>query len=153
MSIIDLIFARTAVAAFLLLLQDGTRHWSRYLLWLIGIVQAAIYGLSVGGIFKQCSLVEKLWDPSIPGTCNGIAASAVDGYVAGGKYGFNCCSVRLQFIHTRKDRLTKRSLFQEVGAFSDFFLAAYPIFIIREIQHMKRATKIGICLILGGGVV
>ncbi|KAJ5351996.1 hypothetical protein N7452_000970 [Penicillium brevicompactum] len=123
-SIIDLIFARTAVAAFLLLLQDGIYHWSRYLLWLIGIVQAAIYGLSVGGIFKQCIPVEKLWDPSIPGTCKGIAASAVDGYVAGG-----------------------------IGAFSDFFLAAYPIFIIREIQHMKRATKIGICLILGGGVV
>ena len=98
MSIIDLIFARTAVAAFLLLLQDGMHHWSRYLLWLIGIVQAAIY--SVGGIFKQCSPVEKLWDPSIPGTCNGIAASAVDGYVAGGKYGFNCCSVRLQSMHT-----------------------------------------------------
>lgn len=28
-SILDLIFARIAVAAFLILLQDGTWHWSR----------------------------------------------------------------------------------------------------------------------------
>lgn len=84
-SILDLIFARIAVAAFLLLLQDGTWHWSRYLLWLVGVVQAAIYALSVGMILKQCSPIEKLWNPGIPGACHGIAATAVDGYVAGGK--------------------------------------------------------------------
>lgn len=39
-------------------------------------------------ILKQCSPIEKLWNPGIPGACHGIAATAVDGYVAGGKWDF-----------------------------------------------------------------
>ena len=87
-AILDLIFARIAVASFLLLLQERTRHWSRYPLYLVGAVQTVISILSVTFIFKQCTPVEKLWNPSLPGKCDGITASWARqiGYIHGGMY-------------------------------------------------------------------
>lgn len=40
-----------------------------------------------------------------------------------------------------------------IGAFSDFFLAGYPVYIIGRLQVMKLSTKVGLCLIMGGGLM
>lgn len=40
-----------------------------------------------------------------------------------------------------------------IGVFSDIALAFYPIYLIGPLQHMKMSLKIGLCLILGGGIV
>lgn len=40
-----------------------------------------------------------------------------------------------------------------IGAAADFFLAAYPIYIIGRLQMMKLSTKVGLCLIMGGGLM
>lgn len=86
LSILDLIFARTAIIAFLLSLQDRTRHWSHYILYLIGITQAVINITSVILIFRQCDPPAKLWDPRIPGTCHGVLRAARIGYTQGGTF-------------------------------------------------------------------
>lgn len=38
-----------------------------------------------------------------------------------------------------------------IGAISDFLLAAYPIFLIRGLRLVSRATKLSLCLVMGGG--
>ena len=40
-----------------------------------------------------------------------------------------------------------------MGAFADFVLALYPILIIGRLQQMKLSMKIGLCVVMGGGVV
>ncbi|KAJ5716129.1 hypothetical protein N7493_008040 [Penicillium malachiteum] len=123
-AILDLVIARIAVIAFLLTIQSGTRSRSRYLLYIVGATQAIINVIEIGFIFKQCSPTAKLWDNSLPGTCDGILLCSQVGYAQG-----------------------------SIGAFSDFFLATYPVYIIGRLQLMKLSTKIGLCLIMGGGLI
>lgn len=40
-----------------------------------------------------------------------------------------------------------------IGAAADFFLAFYPVYIIGKLQLMKLSTKVGLCLIMGGGLM
>ena len=74
-------------------------------------------------ILKQCTPIQKLWDPSIPGTCDMIKICSQVGYLQG-----------------------------SIGAFADLFLAFYPICIIAPLQQTLK-VKIGLCLIMGGGLM
>ncbi|KAJ5643408.1 uncharacterized protein N7484_005915 [Penicillium longicatenatum] len=123
-AILDLVIARIAVIAFLLTIQSGTRSKGRYLLYAVGATQAIINVIEVGLIFKQCTPTEKLWDSNRPGTCDGIVICSQVGFAQG-----------------------------SIGAFSDFFLAGYPVYVIGRLQVMKLSTKIGLCLIMGGGLI
>lgn len=85
-SILDLAVARIAVIAFLLSLQNRTEHWSRYFLYFIGVVQAVLNLITVVLIFEQCSPTARLWDISIPGTCDGIIRCSQIGYIQSGTF-------------------------------------------------------------------
>ena len=82
-AILDLVIARIAVIAFLLSIQDRTATKSKYLLYFVGAIQAVINIIEVALIFKQCTPTEKLWDPSIPGTCDMIVTCSQVGFAQG----------------------------------------------------------------------
>ncbi|KAF7718264.1 Uncharacterized protein PECH_002079 [Penicillium ucsense] len=124
LAIIDLVIARIAVIAFLMTIQNRTQSKSKYLLYGVGSAQAIINLIEIGLIFKQCTPTRKLWDIDVPGKCDMIEICSNVGFVQG-----------------------------SIGAAADFFLAAYPVYIIGRLQLMKLSTKIGLCLIMGGGLV
>ncbi|KAJ5594910.1 uncharacterized protein N7459_001118 [Penicillium hispanicum] len=123
-AVFDLVLARIAVIAFLLSIQSGTVTKTRYLLYFVGSIQAVINVIEIGLIFKQCTPTSKLWDTNLPGTCNMVVVCSQVGFAQG-----------------------------SIGAASDFFLAAYPVYIIGRLQTMKLSTKVGLCLIMGGGLI
>ncbi|KAJ5759512.1 hypothetical protein N7520_006668 [Penicillium odoratum] len=84
-AILDLVIARIAVIAFLLTIQSGTRSKGRYLLYAVGATQAIINVIEVGLIFKQCSPTAKLWNGSLPGTCDGVVLCSQVGFAQGSK--------------------------------------------------------------------
>lgn len=40
-----------------------------------------------------------------------------------------------------------------VGAVADIFLAFYPVYIIGRLQQMRLSLKVGLCLLMSGGIV
>lgn len=82
-AILDLVVARIAVIAFLLSIQARTMHKSRYLLFCVGGIQALINVIEVILIFKQCNPTERLWDNSIPGSCNMVVICSEVGFAQG----------------------------------------------------------------------
>lgn len=122
-AILCLVVGRIAVISFLLALQERTHRNGRRLLYVVGTLQGVINVVEVVLILKQCEPIQKLWDPSVPGTCNMIKICSQVGYLQG-----------------------------SIGAFADLFLAFYPISIIAPLQQTLK-VKIGLCLIMGGGLM
>ncbi|KAG6993885.1 hypothetical protein G7Y79_00050g086220 [Physcia stellaris] len=122
-AILCLVVGRIAVISFLLALQERTHRNGRRLLYVVGTLQGLINVVEVVLILKQCEPIQKLWDPSVPGTCNMIKICSQVGYLQG-----------------------------SIGAFADLFLAFYPISIIAPLQQTLK-VKIGLCLIMGGGLI
>ena len=84
--IVDLAAARCAVIAFLLALQARTHRKGRWVLFFVGGLQGAINIAEIGVIFHQCNPPRKLWDMSVPGTCDLIDVCLHIGYFQGGKH-------------------------------------------------------------------
>ncbi|KAF7196270.1 hypothetical protein HII31_02337 [Pseudocercospora fuligena] len=121
----SMIFGRFAVIALLLTLQGQIHRQWKVLLYAIGAIQAIFLTTHMIVMLNQCSPVRKLWDVTVPGTCDLMLFNQKFGYVSG-----------------------------SVGAASDFSLAIYPaIFIIRPLMKLSLPLRIGVCCILGGGVV
>lgn len=40
-----------------------------------------------------------------------------------------------------------------IGAASDIFLACYPVYIIGRLQQMRLSVKVGLCLLMSGGIM
>ncbi|KNG90331.1 hypothetical protein ANOM_001465 [Aspergillus nomiae NRRL 13137] len=124
MAVLCLAISRIAVIAFLLSLQGRTSSIGRIVLYTVGTVQAMINVIEVVLILKQCDPIEKLWNPAVPGTCGRVLICSQVGYLQG-----------------------------SIGATADLFLAFYPVYIIGRLQQMKLSTKIGLCLLMSGGLV
>ena len=123
LAILSLVVGRIAVISFLLILQQRTHPIGRRLLYVVGFLQGIINVVEVVLILKQCTPIERLWDPSVPGTCDMIKICSQVGFLQG-----------------------------SIGAFADLFLAFYPICIIAPLQQTRK-VKIGLCLIMGGGLM
>ncbi|KAJ6787276.1 hypothetical protein PWT90_01697 [Aphanocladium album] len=115
---------RVAVIAFLLTVQARTNRKGRWALYTIGFMQAAINIAEVVLILHQCNPIEKLWDTNVKGTCSLVVLCSQLGFLQG-----------------------------SIGVLADLVLAFYPIYLIGPLQHMKMSLKIGLCLILSGGIV
>lgn len=122
-AILTLVVARFAVISFLLALSDRTHRRSRLILYFVGALQATINVIEVVLILQQCSPIQKLWDISVPGTCNLIGICSKVGFLQG-----------------------------SIGAFADLLLAFYPIYIIGPLNQ-KWKVKISLCLVMGGGLM
>lgn len=83
LAILCLPLARIAVIAFLLSLEAGTTRRGRWILYVVGALQGVINVIEVGFILRQCDPVQRLWDPSIPGTCDMVLVCSQVGYLQG----------------------------------------------------------------------
>ena len=123
LAILTLVVARFAVISFLLALSDRTHRQSRWVLYLVGGLQGIINIVEVVLILQQCQPIQKLWDPTITGTCDLIEICSKVGFLQG-----------------------------SIGAFADLLLAFYPIYIIGPLKQ-KWKVKLSLCLIMGGGLM
>ncbi|GFG19125.1 hypothetical protein IFM61606_07874 [Aspergillus udagawae] len=124
LAILDLAIARCAVIAFLLALQMNTHRKGRWALLTVGALQGLINVAEIGVIFHQCDPPQRLWDTDVPGTCSLIEICLYIGYAQGG-----------------------------IGAAADIFLACYPVYVIGRLQQMRLSVKVGLCLLMSGGVI
>jgi hypothetical protein len=127
LAILCLVVARIAVISLILAIQkrmqQRTYQFGRRLMYFAGTLQGVINVAEVILILQQCDPVRKLWDPSVPGTCGLIKICSQVGYLQG-----------------------------TIGVFADLLLAFYPIYIFSRL-HQERRVRIGLCLIMGGGVM
>lgn len=140
-AIMALAVGRIAVIGFLLTVQARTNTKGRWVLYIIGFMQAAINVAEVILILHQCSPIEKLWNPSVEGKCNLIVLCSQLGFLQGSKL-----DIPRLLLSTFLMKLG-------IGVLADLVLAIYPIYLIGPLQHMKMSLKIGLCLILSGGIV
>ena len=80
---------KIAVVAFLLRIQAGLNSKkTKYLSWLlyfVAVTNVAINLDQMALILRACSPVGKLWNPSLPGACDGLVRASHVGYFQGGK--------------------------------------------------------------------
>jgi hypothetical protein len=68
-SIMSTCFSKVSVCIFLLrIIEHQNRNWNFFLCSLISLVVAVDCASSIC-ILVQCQPLEKLWDPTVPGTC------------------------------------------------------------------------------------
>jgi len=122
-AIFCLVVGRIAVIAFLLAISDRTYRIGRRLIYFVGCLQGVINVAEIILILRQCDPLPKLWDFSIPGTCGLVEICSKVGYLQG-----------------------------SIGVAADLILACYPVYIFMHL-HRETRVKIGLCLIMGGGVI
>ena len=116
-------FGKLAIIAFLLRIQDRAQTRKAWLLWFIGISNVVINIDQAVLILLQCDPVGKLWNQTIPGTCYHIQRTEHVAYFQG-----------------------------SWAAASDLALALYPVLVFWKLK-ISTKIKIGLCLLMGGGIV
>ena len=93
-AIFSMVWGRFGVIALLVALQGPTYQTWRYALYVVGVAQALINIIEVVLILNQCSPTQKLWDQSIPGTCNLIGLCSKVGFLQGSSYTHTRTAIR-----------------------------------------------------------
>jgi len=123
-AIVAATIGRIAIILFLLCLQMHVNPRLKWLLYTVGAATTVVNVIEIGLIFRQCQPVAALWNATIKGDCSFIPTTTKVGYFQG-----------------------------SVGALADFTLALYPILIIGPLQQMRMTLKIGLCIVMAGGIV
>ncbi|KAK5105850.1 hypothetical protein LTR62_001962 [Meristemomyces frigidus] len=139
-AIVGLVWGRFAVIAFLFALQGSTHPRWQISLFIVGAAQAIVNFIEIGLILNQCTPTRKLWDLGVQGTCDNIDVCSKVGFLQGST------SIRIN------EKIVKTDV-PGIGAFSDAFLALYPIVLIGRLQQMKLSMKVGLCIVMGGGLI
>ncbi|KAF2721794.1 hypothetical protein K431DRAFT_209419, partial [Polychaeton citri CBS 116435] len=116
-------FGKIAVIALVLRVQGPTHKKKSYVLHFIWISNTVINIAQVVLLLYQCTPVQKLWNESLPGECDGRVRAEYTGFFQG-----------------------------SWSAASDFVLAVYPVFVFWPLNISTR-RKIGLCFLLGGGLL
>ncbi|KAJ5979823.1 hypothetical protein N7481_007121 [Penicillium waksmanii] len=116
-------FGKLAIVAFLQQIH-GPEHRERVVgLWILAISNLIVNAIAVGMVLTQCAPLKKLWDFSVPGTCDGLERNEHFAYFQG-----------------------------SWSAFCDLALALYPIVFLWTVRLQIR-VKIGLCALMGVGVI
>ncbi|KAL4940016.1 hypothetical protein BDV06DRAFT_224502 [Aspergillus oleicola] len=112
---------KLAILAFLMQIR-GRHEKKPWLLIILGVLIAAINIAVLGTILGQCAPMAKLWDDSLPGTCD-----------------------------PGRENNQNYSFFQaSFNSFSDALLATYPIHLFWKLQ-MKLRIKVALSVLMGLG--
>jgi hypothetical protein len=85
-------FGKLAIVAFLQQIH-GPEHRERIVgLWILAISNLIVNAITVGMVLTQCTPLEKLWDFSVPGTCDGLERNEHIAYFQGSEYSPSLCS-------------------------------------------------------------
>ncbi|PNS15652.1 hypothetical protein CAC42_4104 [Sphaceloma murrayae] len=114
---------KLAIIALYLQVAQAAARRERYFLWIMTMVVVASAIGQITLLYMQCDPLPRLWSKEIPGSCAGVLVSTRFGYFQGA-----------------------------FSAFTDFALALYPITIIWNMTG-SRATRIGICAVMAGGLL
>lgn len=71
LAIFAIAFGKLAIVAFLQQIHGPEDKYKVIFLWTIALSNLVINTITVGMILGQCTPVQKLWDESLPGTCDG----------------------------------------------------------------------------------
>lgn len=116
-------FSKISICLFLLrIIGDANARKKRRFLQSMIIILFFINTLDIITVLVQCRPLGKLWDPQIPGACWNPKVQAGFAYMQGA-----------------------------FAALSDFLLAGFPIFIIKNL-NMDRRTKYALSFVMGLGV-
>ena len=75
--------ARLSVIAFILELQGASHPKLKWILYIVGGLQLVINAVEIVLIMLQCTPVNKLWDPQVPGDCQFIKVCSQVGFLQG----------------------------------------------------------------------
>ena len=135
--VISTMFTKLSISLFLYRIFATKRVW-RWALYPIIVLNIIGNLASFTTILPQCSPVDKLWNPTVPGNCWDPKTQIDIGLFQGGK---SFCP---------KHFIDKTNISQAVSVFCDFVLAFLPIVFLWNI-HIKAHIKLGICVLMGLG--
>lgn len=101
----------------------------------VNVVAAAL-------VLFQCSPVQELWNERLPGVCPRREVVQIFGYVQG-------CEFPNSTIFNANAHLDLTAW----SSFCDLALALYPISIFWGLQAISTKTKIGLCALMGAGIL
>ena len=85
MTVPSLTCSRVSICIFILKVLKGTNGFRKKCFLYITIVLLLMVGcLSVGFTLGQCQPITKIWNPTLPGTCQFVNALQKDSYLQGG---------------------------------------------------------------------
>lgn len=141
--ILSTMFTKVSICFFLLRIFGTKPMWKRGLYGIMAF--AVVTNISSASIvLAQCSPVQKLWDPLMPGTCWGPDTEISIGDYNGGEF---YPGQRFLDVCAGKGLLTLRIA---VSVFCDWALASLPIVFMWNLQ-MSIKLKVGICVLMGMG--
>ncbi len=135
----SLVFTKVSICLFLLRIFGTNKIW-RWGLYSIGAFAVATYLASIATIYPSCQPVERMWDPTVPGTCWKAGA-----YIAIAEYNGGEC---LSYIPS--EQRTMLMCHPVISILSDWALASLPIVFMWNIQ-MSIKIKVGISALMGAG--
>ncbi|KAL4936975.1 hypothetical protein BDV06DRAFT_232898 [Aspergillus oleicola] len=115
-------WGKVSVALFLIRIISDVKNHKRWMYALI-IIMSVINIAAIGTIYGQCSPPDVIWDHRVPGHCWPPGAQKKYAYFQG-----------------------------SASAFTDFLLAMYPLFTIKNLQ-MATKVKVGLGVVLSLGII
>lgn len=103
--------------------------------------------ICVSQLVGQCRPAQKLWNPTVPGSCEDPSVQVKFGYFNGGEVSL---SRILSVLHV--ESYSADSKHKVVAAWVDFSLAAFPISFVKDLQ-LSMTEKIALCSLLSFGVL
>ncbi|KAL4909214.1 hypothetical protein BDW74DRAFT_78724 [Aspergillus multicolor] len=123
LALIAIGLGKLTIVAFLQQIQGYHTRFRSTLLWSLAGSNFIVNCIAAVLLLVQCDPVQKLWDDSVPGQCDGRRRVQVFGYVQG-----------------------------TWSAVCDFALALFPILLFARIRVISITTRIGLSILMGSGI-
>lgn len=133
---------KVAIVAFLFRIQGvQSRARTGFLCALAGS-NLVVNCVAAALIVFQCSPVQKLWNEKLPGVCSRREVVQIFGYVQG-----------CEFPSSTLFNANAHQLLTAWSSFCDLALALYPISIFWGVRAISTRAKIGLCALMGAGIL
>ncbi|KAL4760566.1 uncharacterized protein BDW70DRAFT_150698 [Aspergillus foveolatus] len=124
LALIAIGLGKLTIVAFLQQIQGYHTLFRTMFLWTLAWSNFIVNCIAAALVIVQCDPVQRLWAESLPGECPGRERIQIFGYVQGAW-----------------------------SAFCDFALALFPVVLFARIRAISVPTRIGLCLLMGSGLV
>lgn len=138
--IFSVTFVRLSIAMSLFRIFGPRRTW-KLILYSVMIWMLVLLVISLVFVLAACTPVKKGWDPLSPGTCWDAKAQSITGACVGGKP-----------LSRKRWVIPILTVIKAANALTDFTLAFLPTVFMWDVQ-MNTRTKVGICILMGMGVL
>ena len=142
---LSLATSKSSICVFLLSLIKNSLHNKSKRIFLYSTIALLFVTtvISVSLILATCRPTPKIWNPTIPGTCDGYDMQIRFSYFSGSQ---SALSWRFN------ERCSTNAYQPAVAAWVDFSLAAFPISFIKDLQ-ISKTKKVALWSLLSVGVL